>query len=287
MNSLRLDMDLLTKYMHKPLIFQEGKSQEAFWDNEHISKQMLEAHLNPNWDAASRNANTIESSCKWIMSSLNLNKSDKVMDLGCGPGLYCTKLSENGLQVTGIDYSKRSIEYAKEEAIRKNLSIEYVYMNYLDIDYCDEYDIATMIYCDFGVLSDESSTTVLRKIHRALKEKGYFIFDVWTTSNIELTSSFRNWSVNLNGGFWRPNSYIELVDKTYYDSQNVSLRQHIIVEEEGNISVYNLWERCYTIDSITELLNESGFEVIDVYNDLKGTEYVEGTKILGVIARKK
>lgn len=264
MNKLKLDIDLLSEY---------------------ISEQMLEAHLNPDWDAASRKADTIESSCKWIMSTLNLNKNNKILDLGCGPGLYCTKLSEYGLQVTGIDYSKRSIEYAKEEAIRKNMSIKYKYMNYLDIDYCDEYDIAMMIYCDFGVLSDEISRSILKKIHRALKENGYFIFDIWTTSNEELTSSSRNWSVNLNGGFWRPNSYIELVDKTYYD--NVSLRQHIIVEDKGDISIYNLWERCYTVDSISELLNEFGFEVVEVYSDLIGTEYINGTKTLGVVARKK
>lgn len=286
-NNLRLDFDLINKCKDKLNIFEEGKSQEAFWDNEHISKQMLEAHINPNWDAASRKAETIEASCKWIISLLNLSKNNKVVDFGCGPGLYCSKLSEYGLHVTGIDYSKRSIEYAKNEAIRNNLSIEYIYKNYLDVDYCDEYDVAMMIYCDFGVLSDESRRIMLRKIHRALKKKGYFIFDIWTTSNKELTSSFSNWSVNVKGGFWSPNSYIELIDKTYYNSQNVSLRQHIIIEDEGKTSVYNLWERCYTLDSIAELLNDFGFEMINVFSDLTGTEYKKGSQTLGVVARRK
>lgn len=286
MKRLKIDMNLLTEYMYKPSIFQEGKTQEAFWDNGHISKQMLDAHLNPNWDAASRKTDTIESSCKWIIEVLNLSNNDKILDLGCGPGLYCSRLSKYGLQVTGIDYSKRSIEYAKQEAKRRQLPIEYVYMNYLDIEYCNEYNIAMMIYCDFGVLSGENSKILLRKLHRALKEKGYFIFDVWTTSNAELTSSFRNWSVNKGGGFWRPNSYVELLDKSYYDSENVSLRQHIIIDED-NINVYNLWERCYTVDSITKLLNDSGFEVIDIYSNLAGVEYVGGTNSIGVIARKK
>lgn len=287
MDKLKLDMNLLSKYMNKPQVFQEGKSQEAFWDNEHISKQMLDAHLNPDWDAASRKKDTIESCCSWIISSLNLNKNDKVIDLGCGPGLYCSVLSEYGLDVTGIDYSRRSLEYAKKEALKKNLPIEYVYMNYLDIEYCNEYDVAMMIYCDFGVLSDESGRIILRKIHRALKENGYFIFDVWTTSNTELTSTYRNWSVNLDGGFWRPKSYIELVDKIYYERENTSLKKHIIIEDESDINIYNLWERCYTIESITELLIESGFEVIEVFSDLTGTEYSEGTKSIGVVARKK
>ncbi|SDF39613.1 hypothetical protein SAMN04488542_11040 [Fontibacillus panacisegetis] len=37
----------------KPLLFEKGSSQ--MWIDEYISQQMLEAHLDPNTDAASRN----------------------------------------------------------------------------------------------------------------------------------------------------------------------------------------------------------------------------------------
>lgn len=286
-NNYNINVELLNKCIQKPNLFEHGKTQEDFWDNEHISKQMLEAHLNPDWDAASRKAEIINRSCEWIISSLSLNKNNKVIDFGCGPGLYCTKISEYGLQVTGIDYSKKSIEYAKKEAKRKKLPIKYIYNNYLDVNYNEEFDVALMIYCDFGVLSDENRNVILTKIDKAVKKNGYFIFDVWTTSNKELTSSYKNWSVNLNGGFWRPNSYIELIDKSYFKNHNVSLRQHTIISEDGETNVYNLWERCFTVESISKLLNKFGFEIIDIYSDLIGTEYVENTETLGIVARKK
>ncbi len=36
------------------------KSSKAFWDDEHISKSMLKAHLNTDTDGASRKLDTIQ-----------------------------------------------------------------------------------------------------------------------------------------------------------------------------------------------------------------------------------
>jgi hypothetical protein len=52
--------------LQKPALWQ--RSYELIWDDEHISKGMLEAHLNPNWDAASRKHSYIDRSAKWLES---------------------------------------------------------------------------------------------------------------------------------------------------------------------------------------------------------------------------
>jgi hypothetical protein len=46
----------IQKYAIKPELY--APSTSNFWNDEHISKGMLEAHLNPSWDAASRNYST-------------------------------------------------------------------------------------------------------------------------------------------------------------------------------------------------------------------------------------
>lgn len=283
---MSIDIASLSKQLKDIKLFQDGKSQEDFWDNEHISKQMLDAHLNPDWDAASRKEQFIDASYKWIISSLGLKKNDKIVDLGCGPGLYCSRFSEYGLKVTGIDYSKRSIEYAKKKALESNLPIEYIYENYMNIDYTNEYDLAVMIYCDFGCFSSIDSRRILNKIHKALKPNGYFIFDVWTPFNLEVNSEYKRWSVRNEGGFWSSSPYIELENKTYYSDEDVSLKQHVIILEDGTSNIYNLWERRYTIESMKALLNECGFEVEGIYNDLTGKEYQKDSGTLGIVARK-
>jgi ubiquinone/menaquinone biosynthesis C-methylase UbiE len=38
-----------------------------------------------------------------------------ILDVGCGPGLYCEKLNENGYDIIGVDYSENTIELAKQK----------------------------------------------------------------------------------------------------------------------------------------------------------------------------
>jgi 2-polyprenyl-3-methyl-5-hydroxy-6-metoxy-1,4-benzoquinol methylase len=78
---------------------------EELWTDEHTSKQMHEYHLNEFVDASSRNKKFIDRSLEWILSYFGINNNTNVIDLDCGPGLYTTRLAEQGSKVTGIDFS--------------------------------------------------------------------------------------------------------------------------------------------------------------------------------------
>lgn len=56
----------------------------------YIAKNMLAAHLDLNNDAASRNLKTIKKTIRWIETKIP--KKGRVLDLGCGPGLYSSLL---------------------------------------------------------------------------------------------------------------------------------------------------------------------------------------------------
>jgi len=126
-------LNKILEYLKKPELYAESTSK--FWDDDHISKGMLEAHLHPTWDAATRNYKFVDNSVEWISKLAPSEKYKKLLDLGCGPGLYAERFVKKGYKLTGVDFSKRSIEYAKEKAKEKALDIEYIYKNYLQIDY--------------------------------------------------------------------------------------------------------------------------------------------------------
>ena len=111
----------------KPKLYE--KTSELFWNDPHISKGMLETHLNPNTNAASRKPEFINRSVSWLSSMLH--KESSMLDIGCGPGLYTQRLSELGYRMTGLDFSERSIEYANSQ----DSKTKYVLMNYLEMDY--------------------------------------------------------------------------------------------------------------------------------------------------------
>ncbi len=92
-----MNLEYIRKLQEKPAPFTPG--EPLFWDDPHISTQMLKAHLNPDNDLASRRPQTIQKSVDWLTASLDLQTGDSVIDLGCGPGLYASRLAEHGLRV--------------------------------------------------------------------------------------------------------------------------------------------------------------------------------------------
>jgi 2-polyprenyl-3-methyl-5-hydroxy-6-metoxy-1,4-benzoquinol methylase len=52
----------------------------------------------------------IDPSVKWILSNFGINNKTNVINFGCGPGLYTTRLAEQGAKVTGIDFSKWKLQ---------------------------------------------------------------------------------------------------------------------------------------------------------------------------------
>lgn len=54
---------------------------------------------------------------KTIQSFLSVigKENPRILDLGCGPGHESMRLFNEGANVTGIDYSKNSIEIAKKK----------------------------------------------------------------------------------------------------------------------------------------------------------------------------
>lgn len=273
----------ILKQAQKPELF--TKSTAPFWDDPHISEQMLKAHLDPNRDAASRKHGIIDRSVEWIIKELALQKGNRILDLGCGPGLYCTKFVEKGFVVTGIDYSKRSIQYAKEYATSSKLDIEYIYKDYLTIDYDNVFDLVTLIYCDFGVLSGQDRDLLLNKIYNSIKPSGYFVFDVYTPKYHDSIKEERTWMFE-DKGFWRPIPYLLLTEKLKYPEQDVLLTQYFVLDNNQKSDMYRIWDHAYSKETISKVLLDVGFKDIQYYGDVTGCVYTDRSDTMAVTAQK-
>lgn len=213
-----------------------------------------------------------------------------MLDLGCGPGLYASRLAKNGMKVTGVDISKSSIDYATKSAKEKKLKIDYRHINFLDVDYRDEFDAAIQIYGEINTLSDINRDRLLAKIHRALKPEGLLIFDVSTREqfkrNVKKSGLKNGWQIN-DGGFWRPGKHLILEQDFDYPENNIYLSQTIIIDENQKVSVYRLWYHDYTLESITPVLKKTGFEIVIAWNDFTGTPHKEGGDWIAIVAGKR
>lgn len=273
----------LNKLLNKPDLY--ALSTNRFWDDEHISKALLDAHLNPNLESASRKIEFIDKSVNWIASLAPPSSYPQLLDLGCGPGLYAERFSKLGYMVTGIDFSKRSVEYAKDKTITNNSGIDYKYQDYLMIDYKCCFDIITLIYCDFGVLSIEDRAILLSNAYKALKKDGKLILDVFTPNQHKGKDENSNWKYYSNGGFWDKNPNLCLNSFYRYDKNSTVLDQTIVITEH-KIECYNIWEHCFTKNNLISEIQNVGFTNYDLYGDISGGEYVEQGSIICIVLTK-
>jgi len=255
------------------------------WTDEHTSKQMLSFHLNEAIDVSSRRAEFIERSVAWIASRLDIGEGFKLADFGCGPGLYAARLAKRGATVTGIDFSERSIEYAREVAAREQLSIRYVKENYLELETEDRFDLVLMIMCDFCALSPPQREGLLRKFHGVLKPGGSVLLDVYSLVAFDQKEEAATYELNQLDGFWSPNRYYGFLNTFKYPEEKVVLDKYTIVESDRTRTVYN-WMQYFAPEDLERELGEAGFSVQGLYSDVAGTPWDRESSEFAVLAQR-
>jgi len=274
----------LERINERPKPFQFYTASDL-WTDEHTSKQMLSYHLNEAIDVSSRNAEFINRSVEWIVSKFKIGKDSKIADFGCGPGLYATRLAKLGVSVTGIDFSERSIEYAKEVAIREELNISYVNQNYLEFETEDRFDLVLMIMCDFCALSPIQRKGILNKFHKILKPKGSVLLDVYSLSAFDQREEGASYEVNQLNSFWSPNKYYGFLNTFKYNEEKVVLDKYTIVESDRTRQVYN-WLQHFAPEDLEKEFVDAGFLIKELHSDVAGTPYDRESNEFAVIAEK-
>jgi 2-polyprenyl-3-methyl-5-hydroxy-6-metoxy-1,4-benzoquinol methylase len=116
--------------------------------------------------------------CDFIEKEIDFNKSQKIIDIGCGTGRHSIELAKRGYKVTGIDLSESQLARAKEKAKAQNLQIDFQKHDARNLTFKNEYDLA-IILCEgaFSLMeTDEMNYEILRNATNSLKTAGKLIF---------------------------------------------------------------------------------------------------------------
>lgn len=168
-------------------------------------------------------------------------KNKKILDIGCGTGIYAKILVRKGAKVKGIDISKEMIKIARKE----NPKIEFKIGNAEKLPYKNkEFDIvlAALVMEHFSRWD-----RLLKEIKRVLKNKGLFLFSIG-------------------------NPVIDALKKVTYKARKFRIvknyfKEGVKVEKWyfGKKKVYIKWHH-KTYGTIIKTIVRNGFELID-YED--------------------
>jgi len=276
--------DELEKINARPRPF-EFYTARDLWADAHTSKQMLGFHLNAEIDVASRNIAFVDRSVAWIVSRFNVRAGTKIADFGCGPGLYSIRLAEKQADVTGIDFSKRSIQYARTAAAAKGVNVRYLNRDYLKFETDDRFNLILMIMCDFCALSPAQRKKLLKKFYKFLAPGGSVLLDVYSLAAFEKREEAAMYEADLLDGFWSPNKYYGFLNIFKYEKEKVILDKYTIVIADRIKTVYN-WLQYFRPEALEKEFEACGFTIEAFYSDVAGTPFSPHSDEFAVVAGK-
>ncbi|MGM0867605.1 MAG: class I SAM-dependent methyltransferase [Bacillota bacterium] len=277
-------MEKLLEIAKNPEPFEEG-TQEIWLDPDRADL-VLKSHLDENIPGGSRDSRFINETIDFINKIAPLEKYKKVIDLGCGPGLYSQNLAKKGYDVVGVDFNQKSIEYAISEAQKKDLSIDYRNEDITKLEIENEFDLALLIYQIYGVFSQENRKKILSNIHRGLRPGGLVLLDVLSETSYEKFEQNLMWRLSGKGDLFSDKEHLTLYASLKYPNK-VTLAKNVIVFDDGKLVNYNYWNQTFSIEDLEKEVNDVGFTLKQVYANVNGGDYVNNSDFFAAVLMKK
>jgi len=234
------------------------------WGEPDFSRRMLAEHLDPSHDLASRRADTIEQHVAWIHRKILGGQPARILDMGCGPGLYTSRLAALGHTTTGVDISPASIEYARAH----HPGGDYTLGDIREVDPGAGYDLAAMIYGELNAFSPEDAARIVEKAHAALRPGGKLLLEVHRHAFVHRVGQEPPSWHTAEKGLFADGPYLCLIESAL-DGDTAVTRYYVVTEEGGEVRRYTAMHHAYTDDEYRRLLD--AFERVMFYPSLTGS----------------
>ena len=240
------------------------------WDDPAFSERMLHEHLDQSHGAASRPLRLIDAQVNWIHECLLSAQPKRVLELGCGPGLYTQRLGRLGHCCVGIDYGPAAIAYAQTDS--EGLPVDYRLADIREGNYGSEFDVVLLIFGEFNAFSPSEAIKILNHTRAALGPGGRLILEPHSEDYIRRSGQRPpNWfSADQSVFSGRP--HVCLHESQWHPDQRVSTDRYFVIESDAQAPIeYNSTHQAYSDEEYDELLKEAGFTSIQRHGSLSGT----------------
>ncbi len=177
------------------------------------------------------------------------NKPKSLIDIGCGQGEFCKRISSFGIDTLGVDLSAKQIEIITSKGIKAKC---------IDIkDINEKYDCATAVFDVINYMSKDYIKEFLTNSYNLLNNNGYFIFDINSlygfeeiaqgTLNIDIQDKF----IAIDAVFEEEVLYTDI---TLFTKESVNYKK-----QNGTIKQYY-----YESNDLIKILTQVGFVVEEI-----------------------
>ncbi|MCP4753213.1 MAG: class I SAM-dependent methyltransferase [Proteobacteria bacterium] len=258
------------------------------WHESGFSRRMLKEHLTQDHGAASRRLEKIENHVDWLHRSVLEEKPVKILDLGCGPGLYTSRLARKGHDCVGIDYSPASIAYAEKQAKKEKLKCSYLQKDIRKARYGSKFGLVMLTYGEFNVFKIDDVKKILKKARSALAKDGILLLEVHTYNAIrKIGEESRSW-YSSHKGLFSDEPHLLLSECFWDTSACIATKRYYTVDaRNGETTRHAQSFQAYTDRQYRQILSEHGFGSIKTYDSLHGETDEAENEFVVLVSRKR
>lgn len=261
-----------------------AEGEKIPWHDPDFSRRMLKEHLSQEHDAASRRTPTIKKHVDWIHKHILDGKPSRILDLGCGPGFYITRLAAFGHACHGIDFSPASVDYALEHSPE---DCTYTLGDIRATDFGTEYDLVMFIFGEFNVFRPQDAKLILNKAFTALKPGGQLLLEVITFDAVYETGNHPASWYSAKNDLFADAPHLCLLESFWDDELAVAMERYYILDSvSGDVTCYAISTQAYSDEQFQEMLRDAGFDEFSTCPSLTGKAGSVQSEMFVIIARK-
>jgi len=256
------------------------------WHEPGFSRRMLREHLSQEHDLASRRFGILDEHVRWIHEHVLRQRPARILDLGCGPGFYASRLAKLGHSCVGIDYSPASIEYAREQAVQRQLDCTYVQGDVRTADFGAGFDLVMMVFGELNVFRPSDARTILEKARRALARDGVLLLEPHRFGTVERVGRQGPSWHGAESGLFSDTPHLWL-EESFWDAESCTAIQrfYVIDAATGEMTQHGQTIQAYTDEQYRNLLTDCGFESVELLGSLGTPKEAGQDHLMAIVAR--
>lgn len=246
-----------------------AEGEKIPWNEPEFSQRMLNEHLSQAHDLASRRNEIIQSQVEWIDQHLLGGQPARVLDLGCGPGLYSQQLASRGHTCTGIDFGPASIDYARRQAQLAGLNIEYRLEDLRQATFSADNDLVMLIFGEMNTFRKQEIRQILKRAWQALKPGGKLLLEPSRFEHLHSKGVAPAHWWSSESGLFSAQPHLVLLESFWDETQAIETdRFYIIDASSGEVQQVSASSQAYQNTELEIMLNEVGFQQVTFLESL-------------------
>ena len=191
-----------------------------------------------------------------LVSYFQIPKKSTLLDVACGKGRHAIYFNTKGMNVVGIDLSKKSIQIAQRN---NNSTLQFIVWDMREVFKKNTFDIVTNLFTSFGYFEkNEDEQKAINKMALNLKPEGILIIDFMNTKRV--TEHLINYEEKKVDG---------ITFKIKRSIKNKYIIKDIAFSDNGKNFQFKEKVRGLTLTDFSNLISNAELKIIDTFGNYK------------------